>query len=1131
MSKDLTKVKIVSAIGCFLILFLSIYFWSTVSQKIANQAQNTLIQELTIGNAIQIENLLAATNNSAKLLTSALEQHKKEFSRLEHLANMIVDNYPEVEQIRLSPNNITSYVFPKVHSLKYVGKSIVSPLSHPQASHTHKQFYSTPQLVNSDYIIKSHIPVSIDNKHWGYITYHINLAMIMKQAQLAHLDMSKYSYQLVHVGAFNKSIILAQSQTPLQKEYYTAAVRAPNNQWYLKLSANNATNDPLFYINLAFGIMLASVFALIGYLGISEPSRIKQNMKRLMQRFEYQQLILDKILENANDEIYVSDRNGKVYLSSSNTTNNQHIPANISLQDSPTKNHDAQMFERDGRTPIQSNEHPLNQALFNNETVVKEVVLTSCSTESYLLELKSQPIFDALHNKVGALCIARKMSNNNALVSPNNSRSTVLDMLAHDKPIKSIFEHIINETQSKLEDVCAAITLINPKTQQINDVVSKDLPSFYIDALIGLQVNDRVMSNASAIYHDQLIITEDINVHPFWVDYKALAQQANLRSCWSQPIHDANNNVLGTIDIYSSTISKAAPASIMLLKEAAILCSLTLERHRDSQRLHKMSLAVQHSSNAVVITDSDGIIEYINPHYSKVTGYSPIEVLGSLIPTLDHTLTPSHIIDDINVHIVDVKKWQGELKGHTRKRGDFWAMVSVTPILSDSHRINHLVFVLEDVTQLDQRIDPIDYQHSRDPLTNLFNRQAFEYRLEFLLAKAYEELRIHSLCVINIDQYKSLALKFGNHASDQLLKLVSQILSQNLRRRDTLARLGSDHFVVLMEDCDTTSAINTIKELCTQMDGFKFDWACTTFNISLSIGISAITSQSKTTEQVISHADMACNKAKISEEQHICIYQEHNEQLTLTGDMYWAEKIKIALQQKQFQLFVQPIVAIKGADSKCYEVLLRLCDEQNVLIEPNTFLPAAARYNLSLAIDKYVIKSAITWCLSQDNLKQTIDKIYINLSADALTNESFINDIIQLSDDNNQLFSLFIFEFSEYHLLSNLSHCKRFMSALSPTGCQFSIDNFGQGLSAFTHLRDLPVSYIKIDGTLIKSIVDDPIAEATVQSILHLSQALNIDIVATNVENDDIANKLHKYNVTYAQGFLLGKPFLLNNMR
>ncbi len=1131
MSKNLTKVKIVGAIVCFLVLFFAINFWSDISQKILNRQKSSLTQELAIANAVQVENLLNGAINSAKIIEAELKNNPDDPLAISSLANAIVNNYPAVDQVRLSPDNVTSLVFPERYQHQYLGKVIVAPINQQPNTDSFIDFFSPPQIINGDYIVKSHVPVSIEQAHWGYITFHINLSTLFKDIQLNQLDATQYSYQVIHQGTYNKSTVLAESDTPLHQEYYSAAIRVPNNAWYLKLSANSTTDNPLFIINLIFSFMLASVFTLIGFLGISEPSRLRNSMKRLLERFEYQQLILNQVLDSVSDEVYISDRNGKVYLNSSNASENYHIPSNIILENSqqrPTENY---LFETDNKTPIAPTDHPINRALFNNETVIKQVMITPPEQPAYQLELRSQPIFDALYNKVGALCIGQRRNVVHDSPAPNTSRNVILDMLAHDKPLKSVFEHIINEIQSSLDDVQAAITLINPKTQQISDVISKDLPTFYIDSLIGLKVEDRVMSNCSAIYHDKLTIAEDIEVHPFWVDYKALARQAKFRSCWSQPIHDTSNNVLGTLDIYSANVNQTAPADIMVLKEAAILCSLTLERHRDSHRLQKMSLAVQHSSNAVIITDDAGIIEYINPYYTKVSGYAPVEKLGTLIPIFDHNVTPSHVINDINQHLSVNKKWQGELKGQTKKRGDYWAMVSVTPILSEDLKINHLVFVLEDITQINQSLNRIDYHNSHDPLTNLYNRQAFEHRLQFLFTRAQEDIRTHSLCAINIDQYNYLDQQYGYQASDELLRQVSQILSQQLRRRDTLARLGSDQFVVLMEDCDSASAMGTAKELTARMDGFKFDWANQSFDISLSVGISEVTSHSESTVQVCRQADMACNKVKTLPQQMVLIFQDSGEKMPLSGDMFWADQIKIALDEQQFLLYVQPIVAINQTVSQRFEVLLRLRDSKGNLVNPDIFLPAAARYNLSLSIDKWVIEHTLVWCQNNREMMDNIEKISINLSADALTDESFTYYLIELSALHPDFFKQLMFEFSEYHLLSNLAPSKRFIEALSHTGCEFSIDNFGRGLSSFNHLRELAISNIKIDGHLIKSLINDPIAGATLQSILHLSEALAIDIVATNVENDDIANKLRDFNINYAQGYLLGEPFLLTTMR
>jgi len=1131
MSKNFAKVKIIGACACFLVLFFTINFWSDISQQILHRQQNSLSHELTIGNAIQIEQILNNATSTSSLFSAQLSSQTTNLSHLSLLANTIVKKYKVVEQIRLSPNNITTHVFPHQFTPKYIGKIIVPPLPLQHSSNELIPFYSLPQLLNDRYIVKCHIPITIDNKHWGYVSYHLNLNTIVKQSQLMYLDETAYSYQLVHLGTYNKSTILAESTTPLQKDFYSAAIRIPNNEWFLKLSFNNQSNNPLYLINFVFSVMLASVFTLIGYLGLSEPSRLRQNIKKISQRLESQQLILRLILDNVHNEVYVSDRNGKVYLSSANVHDNNHLPSNMSLENIQQSTDESVMHELDAKTKIHSSEHPFNKSLFNNETITKQVMLTPNQSDPYVLELRSLPVFDALNNQVGALCIGQQIKIQVDAMPKNTSRNTILDMLAHDKPINSIFEHIIIDTQEKIDGVFAAITLINPQSQQINDVISTELPQFYIDSLLGVTIDDRVMSNGSAMFHDKLVIVEDIELHPFWVNYKALANQVNIRSCWSQPIHDAHNNVLGSIDLYSPCVNHTDPAAIMLIKEAAILCSLTLERHRDSNRLQKMSLAVQHSSNAVLITDCDGIIEYINPHYTKITGFSPIENLGTLIPILDHDITPSQIINDIKKHVDNAMKWQGELKGHTKKRGDYWAMVSVTPIISDNNKINHLVFVLEDITQINQAIGRIDYHNTHDSLTNLYNRQAFEHRLQFLFTRAQDDLRTHCLCAINIDQYNFIKQQSGSQASDELLRQVSHILGQQLRKRDTLARLGSDHFVVLMEDCDSVSAQRVAKDLLTRMEGVKFNWATQAFDISLSIGICDINNHCESAQQVTRQADMACNKAKSLSDGSIIIYKDIGIDLPLSGDMFWAEQIKNAIEQNKFQLFIQAIKPINKPKSNRYEILLRLRDNKGNIVNPDIFLPAAVRYDLSLNIDKWVIEQTIEWCVKKPILALDIDKIYINLSADALKDESFSLYLINKAADHPNIFSRFIFEFSEYQLLSNLSHSRRFIKTLMPIGCEFSIDNFGRGLSSFAHLKDLSISTIKIDGQLINSIIDDPIAGATLQSILHLSHAMNIDIVATNVESEAIATKLNEYNINYAQGFLLGKPFLLNKMR
>ncbi len=423
MSKHLTKVKIIGAIACFLILFFIINFWSTISQQILNHQQSSLSQELTISNAVQIEQLIESATHTSLILQSKIKSNPTKIEDISTLAKIIIKNTPSIQHIRISPNDITTHVFPEALTPKYKNKVILAPIMPHNTASQLSTFYSQPQLIDKQYYIKCHIPLSHNNEHWGYLSYQINLDILFNDSQLDFMKNKSYNYQLISMGAYNKSTILTQSNTPLQSELYTAAINIPNNEWFLHLSFNGESTNSLYLINFVFSIMLASVFTLIGYLGLSEPSRLRKKIKRLTTQYESHQLILDQIMNNVNDEIYVSDRNGNVYLNSSNTDNSNHLPANILLTKNKKTLYSDPMFEEDGKTPIHPSEHPINKSLFNNESIIKTVVLSPAQADSYILELRSQPIYDELYNQVGALCIGRRVEINTQ-TSPTNKHSS-----------------------------------------------------------------------------------------------------------------------------------------------------------------------------------------------------------------------------------------------------------------------------------------------------------------------------------------------------------------------------------------------------------------------------------------------------------------------------------------------------------------------------------------------------------------------------------------------------------------------------------------------------------------------------------------------------------------------------------
>ena len=1124
-----SKLNIIGAISCFLLFFFTINYWSNLSHDLLQNEHKKLLQELTIDHAIEVEHQINSALYSRQWLISQLRNTPKNIEKLSATVMAIIENNPEIIHIRFSPNSLTSHIFPVKANDKNIGNFIVPPSN---SSLQYSPFFSSPKrdrLGGLSFV--SHSPVVLNNVFWGYISYHLDLKLILNSSHISGLRNIKYNYQLLHMAPFNKSTILAQSQSPLAQKFYTAAIRVPNNNWQLKLSPADDALKIYATINILFSLLVASVFTLIVFLSLSEPSRLRRKLNKLTNNYNRQSIMLNSILDNISDEVIIADTKGKVILLSKSAKENKHIPLNIDVP-YDTEQEEKILFEEDGITIVSPAEHPINKALFHSETMSKTVVVIPTEKRPQRLELYSQPLKNKNLESFGAICVTHSIEGySNSLIS-DTSRNIILDMLAHDKPIKEIFEHVIADTEKNIPGVIAAICLTNNRTNKINDIIAPNLPSFYIDSITGLSIADRTISCASAIFLDKLVIVEDIEVHPYWVDYKELAAQANLRSCWSQPIHAANGYILGTLDLYSSSVNQASPATVMALKEAAILLSLTLERHRDSHRLNKMSLAVKHSDNAVSITDSQGIIEYINPKFNQITGFGPIEVIGTLLPALDDNLSTDSNLKEIKQAIENGQQWRGEVKCLNKINEPYWAMMHITSILNDQNKISNLVIVQEDITKISRHHKQINVQSNLDPLTGLFNRVSFEHRLQLLIAQAKEDDSIHALCCINIDQYSEIEQEFGAGASDELLRQVSQVLIKQLRHRDTLARLGADHFTVLMENCQLSPAIRLAKQLNKSIKGYEFSWHHQQIPITISVGITEISSTSPSYQESLIQADLACYSAKESNDLKIATYDEKLSYNKLkSGDFYWAEQIKLAFTEQRFELFVQPIVAVNNRQQMLgYEVYLRMRLENGAMILPQEFLPAAERYNLSLDIDIWVVEQVLSWCQINQEHVEDINNLTINLSASALTDESFTLRLLNLADKYTAIFSKLTFEFSEYSLTSNVSNSKRFINALTHTRCQFSIDNFGHGFSSFSYLKDIAIDQIKIDGALIKSIVFDNISATMVRSIMQLSHVLDIKTIAQSVENQETFDKLAALGVQYAQGFNISKPLPIDSI-
>jgi len=424
-----------------------------------------------------------------------------------------------------------------------------------------------------------------------------------------------------------------------------------------------------------------------------------------------------------------------------------------------------------------------------------------------------------------------------------------------------------------------------------------------------------------------------------------------------------------------------------------------------------------------------------------------------------------------------------------------------------------------DITQQKKIEAQLRQQATHDALTHLANRQEFEARAELAISKAFSHQLTGAIIFIDLDRFKPVNDTAGHAAGDELLKRIASLLSNNIRDRDLLARIGGDEFTVLLEDCPIYKAQQIAENMRQAVEEFVFVYGEHSFSIGLSAGIASFGELDDKLSTIVNVADNACQIAKNSGRNQVYIVNKNkNEYIEHKQQVDWLPKINKALTDNEFVLFAQEI---RSLDSKIYdkhyELLLRLKLENGNIITPRAFLPSAERYDLMPKIDRWVIKTAFQM-MDQKN------SYSINLSGQSMTDSHLIAYIESLLENYSIKAKNITFEITETATIQNIEQCMKLIKTLKNKGFKFALDDFGSGLSSFRYLKDMPVDYLKIDGSFVKDIATDNTSYAMVKSINEVGHTMGIKTIAEFVENEDILVKLKEIGVDYAQGYHIHKP-------
>ena len=441
-------------------------------------------------------------------------------------------------------------------------------------------------------------------------------------------------------------------------------------------------------------------------------------------------------------------------------------------------------------------------------------------------------------------------------------------------------------------------------------------------------------------------------------------------------------------------------------------------------------------------------------------------------------------------------------RGETRVKVQAWEstydgrdiFVRDTLFIPERHRHDwgRVVRAVEDITEAHTLAARLSHQASHDELTGLINRREFEDRLSRVLQTREGDESEHALCYLDLDQFKLINDTCGHVAGDQLLRELGHLLRRKVRRRDSLARLGGDEFGLLMEHCGLEQGQRVAELLRDAISRFNFKWDDRIYQIGVSVGLVAIRSHMNSVTDVLSAADAACYSAKDKGRNRIEVYDQSDHAMTHRyGDTRWVKRITDGLEHDHFRLYFQPILPLGREPAGHHlELLLRLATDNGPDIGPERFLPAAERYGMKRRLDRWVIERTITWLETQQQSGLPIELCGVNVSPQSLTDQSFQSYLQSRLDNSPTVARQLCLEIAETALITDLSFAADFVESLRRRGCQFALDDFGSGVSSFSHLKSLPVDYVKIDGSFVRNILGSQTDHAVVTTVNDLAHRL-----------------------------------------
>ncbi len=546
----------------------------------------------------------------------------------------------------------------------------------------------------------------------------------------------------------------------------------------------------------------------------------------------------------------------------------------------------------------------------------------------------------------------------------------------------------------------------------------------------------------------------------------------------------------------------------------------------------QLSLLLESTGEGIYGINTEGKCTFINQSALEMFGLTRDEVIGMAIHEITHhthTDGTEYPAESCPMHQAFISGTPCRVQKEVfwRKDGSSFPVEYSAHPITEAGELLGAVAVFRDVTDSHAMEQRLSFLATHDPLTRLMNRYAFEQHLKRALQDARSNLSQHALCYMDLDQFKVVNDTCGHVAGDAMLQMIAKLLPDNLRQSDTLARLGGDEFGLLLEDCTLERAELLTTKICETVKKFRFTWDDKTFSIGVSVGIAAITEETISIDTVMSAADAACYIAKDMGRNRVHIHMADDEEVAKRqGEMRWVSEIQSAIEEDRLYLDRQAIIPLseKEQDLDHFEILLRMRDREGKDVPPGAFIPAAERFAIMPMLDRWVIQNTMSWLEEAENRGQRLGLCSINISGHSLADGGLKEFILDQINMHRIPPEKVCFEITETAAVSRLDQANQFIGEMRGLGCRFALDDFGTGMSSFAYLKNLQVDFIKIDGSFVRDLLEDPVDCGMVESINQIGHLMGLKTIAEYVECDKVRKRLAEIGVDYVQGFGVAKP-------